>query len=439
MKLHYYLHNSKAKTETSVWGLVSYQGRQYKLQTGIKTDPAWWNKKSQCAASGFQYTGGELVNMRLNEHRRRVEALFREYLIRKEIPSRQEVRGALADAFTATQAGEQPLFIDYFVQHYQHAGYKPETLKKYKTAEGWLRRYEKTFRQRLTFSDIGMKFYTRFRDWVLSGSYEQGGQRRYYSLNYLGSLVKCIKVVMREHGPGGITPLHNNTEYNNSRFKVESEAADTIYLSVPELMKIHHYTATPDNINPVCTDARTENRGRKAEAINAAKNRFLIGCFTALRVSDFNRLDEVNIQESYIRIKPQKGTRKNDDVVIPIHPVVHEILASGYDLHARISEQKINRHIKEVCRLVGITAPVSVSRTEGGRLVTRTLPKSDLVGTHTARRSGATNMYLAGVPSISIMKITGHKTERSFMKYIRITAEENAALLSKHPFFNNIF
>ena len=38
--------------------------------------------------------------------------------------------------------------------------------------------------------------------------------------------------------------------------------------------------------------------------------------------------------------------------------------------------------------------------------------KCDLVKTHTARCSGATNMYLAGILTIAIMKITGHKTEK---------------------------
>jgi len=40
------------------------------------------------------------------------------------------------------------------------------------------------------------------------------------------------------------------------------------------------------------------------------------------------------------------------------------------------------------------------------------------------------------VPTISIMKITGHRTEKSFMKYIRISQEENANKLTHHPFFN---
>jgi hypothetical protein len=42
------------------------------------------------------------------------------------------------------------------------------------------------------------------------------------------------------------------------------------------------------------------------------------------------------------------------------------------------------------------------------------------------------------LPPISIMKITGHKTESSFMKYIKISEKENAIQLKGHEFFNQI-
>jgi hypothetical protein len=51
------------------------------------------------------------------------------------------------------------------------------------------------------------------------------------------------------------------------------------------------------------------------------------------------------------------------------------------------------------------------------------------------KRSFATNAFKSGVPSLSIMQITGHTTEKNFLKYIRITKEENANLIAKHTFF----
>ncbi|WP_205462009.1 hypothetical protein, partial [Mangrovibacterium lignilyticum] len=60
------------------------------------------------------------------------------------------------------------------------------------------------------------------------------------------------------------------------------------------------------NISEVIKTPNVELRMRAVKAMTIAKNKFLIGAFTALRVSDFNRLNEVNIQEKFIRIKPKK-------------------------------------------------------------------------------------------------------------------------------------
>lgn len=62
-------------------------------------------------------------------------------------------------------------------------------------------------------------------------------------------------------------------------------------------------------------------------------------------------------------------------------------------------EQKVNHLIKEIAREAGITEKVEVSYIENGEKKSRQVEKCDLVKTHTARRSGATNMYLAGIPT----------------------------------------
>lgn len=46
-------------------------------------------------------------------------------------------------------------------------------------------------------------------------------------------------------------------------------------------------------------------------------------------------------------------------------------------------------------------------------------------------------MFKSKISTLAIMKITGHKTESSFMKYICITEEENADILETHNYFLN--
>jgi hypothetical protein len=38
-------------------------------------------------------------------------------------------------------------------------------------------------------------------------------------------------------------------------------------------------------------------------------------------------------------------------------------------------------------------------------------------------------MFLAGVPPITIMRITGHRTERAFLTYIKVTPDEHAKIM----------
>jgi hypothetical protein len=52
---------------------------------------------------------------------------------------------------------------------------------------------------------------------------------------------------------------------------------------------------------------------------------------------------------------------------------------------------------------------------------TDTKPKYEFISSHTARRSAATNMYLTGrMKTYEIMSLTGHTTEKSFFRYIRV-------------------
>jgi integrase len=78
---------------------------------------------------------------------------------------------------------------------------------------------------------------------------------------------------------------------------------------------------------------------------------------------------------------------------------------------------------------------VKTTRTTGGQKTTTIEPKWKLVTSHCARRSFATNAYLAGIPTLAIMAITGHQTEKVFLKYVRVSKEEHAKKSNQHEFF----
>lgn len=55
------------------------------------------------------------------------------------------------------------------------------------------------------------------------------------------------------------------------------------------------------------------------------------------------------------------------------------------------------------------------------------VPRYDCVSSHTARRTGITNMYLSQKYTIlQMMHVSGHKTQKPFMDYIKLSSEEIA-------------
>jgi integrase len=96
-----------------------------------------------------------------------------------------------------------------------------------------------------------------------------------------------------------------------------------------------------------------------------------------------------------------------------------------------ITNQKFNEYIKEACKAAKIDSLESFTRTVGGKLITETLPKFELVSSHTCRRSFCTNMYLRGLDTLMIRSISGHKTEKSFLKYIKVSQQQHAEMMAK--------
>jgi hypothetical protein len=88
---------------------------------------------------------------------------------------------------------------------------------------------------------------------------------------------------------------------------------------------------------------------------------------------------------------------------------VKEILKKYNGIPPVISGQKLNQYLKELCKKAGFTQQVKdtlegINKPEGAG---EHCAKYELVTTHTARRSCATNLYLAGFDLYFIQGILG--------------------------------
>lgn len=413
---------------SAIYIRVSVRGALYRRSTELIIETKFWNAKTQLPREVRGFTATRAITARLKAMREVAENLELEVKTAPTLPTADEFWKRFFLRLDGVAKVKMP-FVEYMKMYAERrlAANGVNTAKQYKTAAKHLTAYETEKRCTLQFADINLRFYERFRDFMLG---------RGYSLNLLGTIVKSIKVAYRD--ARDVDGLHDLHETEKRGFSSANYAAKTIYLSLDELQRIADLEITPELIAEHFPESVRENvsaeanLAKKAAALEVVRNKFLLGAYTALRVSDFNHLRDVHIDGEYFRITTQKTGAQ---VVIPIHPIIRRIIASGFDISTPVSDQKINQHIKEVARMAGITQLVEGTKYIQHRAVVGFFPKCDLITTHTARRSAATNMYKAGIPSISIMRITGHTTEKSFMKYIKITAEENAELMAKNAFF----
>ena len=414
---------NKAAANSYIQIAVRFRGQLYKKSTGETIPVKYWNAKKHRCSITRDFPQGLDINDVLNKMEaagNEAVSFFRDYYGAPAVAAFWEK----FDSIYYKGSNEKVYFIDYLNVYIEKIRdiRNESTVKKYITAANKLKEYERHTRRHLSVSDINIDFYNRFQAWL----YNQG-----FSANYFGSIIKNIKHVIREANYEGLCDLKGIEHHD---FITINEKADSIYLDEDELRRIYELEITPESVRAFFgdeLDARAETAKRKAVSMRIVRDRFIIGAFTGLRVSDYGRLSAANLTGNTIRIKTAKtGT----NVVIPIHPYVRAILPLT-DLNKTVSDQKINKHIKEIARMAGIDEEVTINRNIGGRNVQETHKKYELVCSHTARRSFATNAYKAGVPTIAIMKITGHTKESTFLRYIKVSAEENAAILAEHPFF----
>ncbi len=296
----------------------------------------------------------------------------------------------------------------------------PSTVKTYKSAYNLIKSFNDEV-YKLNYDKITTDFY---EDFILF-LYEKN-----YSNNYIGAQIKTLKTIMNTSYEDN---LHKNLDFKKRAFKKPKEEVFNISLNPDELNEI--YNADTEKFIPT---KKTILQGVTKSTLNLAKDIFLIGANTGLRVSDLNQLNENNIviieNKECLRIKTQKT---DTPVTIPINPIVKSIFKK-YDNKPprRLNAQSMNYALKELGKLAELNKPITQEITKGGKKIIKDIPQHDLITNHTARRSFCTNAYKSGMDVIDIMAISTHKSFKSFMNYIKITEDERAIKIGNHKFFN---
>lgn len=272
-------------------------------------------------------------------------------------------------------------------------GLSKSRLNAYNSLKLIFTEYQKT--NSFKVKEVNVKFANDFLKWLL--------HTKKYSKAYAIKKIEDLKTVCNNAETEGIKTHPQLKKISNGKPKNES----VIYLTPLELDKI----ANSDKI--------------KTDALQNARKWLLLGCNIGQRGGDLLNINETNFvtRNGYEVIElTQQKTGKN--VTIPVLETTKEILKTG--LPYKISIQKLNEYVKDVCELAEINEMTKggiVEVTEKGkgnkqkRKVYGSFPKHELITSHVCRRSFATNNY-GVLPTPLIMQITAHGTEKMFLNYI---------------------
>lgn len=275
------------------------------------------------------------------------------------------------------------------------------SLNNYRSVLKHLKAFESKAKYKIAFDTITLDFFYRYTTFLKD--------KLNLAPNTIAKDISILKVFMAEAVDLGHT---TNLQFKHKKFSFSEIETDNVYLTERELIDLYRFDLSGN---------------KKLERV---RDLFIFGSWVGLRFSDFSNIKPENIVsidgDHFIKLITKKT---KELVIIPCNPVVMDIFSRYQDspnkLPQKLSNQKFNDYIKEVCRVAGLS--------EKGRL--STAPDLELwrsVSSHTARRSFATNYYLQGFPTLDLMKITGHKTERAFLKYIRVSKLDTAKRLSQH-------
>lgn len=322
------------------------------------------------------------------------------------------------------------LFLENFLEGIKNGrikngaeNYTLNTCKVWSNFLGILKRFIQIYP--FTWKDINKALADRFVSFM-----EKNG----YMVTSINKYIICFKAMIQNAMD---QELHNNLialrAFSKKKIQ-ETDKAKEIYLTKAELQALYEMPL----------------EGLK----DKVRDVFLVGCYTCQRFSDYARLEKENFTTTakgtkVVRIVQEKT---GNDVVIPIlnDNLLHIAEKYGYDI-PKVNDVILNRYIKQILKELSSTVP-SLARKERTLLTMKERekekqglvsferdnkenvikPRYELVSSHTARRSGITNLYLSGnFDTYQMMSISGHKDEKTFYEYIKLSSDEVADSIAK--------
>jgi site-specific recombinase XerD len=405
MNLKFILHSKKnTQGEHPIYLRITANSKKTHVKTKLKIVEKYWNKEKGKAKATNAFPDAQSINNQLSYIERKVVDCQSKYWAEHyENPELKELKTrAEFELFGGTNPENKLDLLSYYNDYIIGLPNKLND-KGRPFSQGYINSHKQTLLKVATlckekklsveFDNIDIQFNDAFIKYLNTFQ---------YTTNYIGKQIKNIKTVLNHATLRGY-----NTSLKFKQFKELTEDTVKVVLSEKELDELYQLDLS--------------NKPK----LDVVRDIFLVGCWTGLRYSDLSSFSKkAKINGNVISIKAQKT---QEYVSVPLHQVTKSILEKHSYSLPKLSEPKFNLRIKKLGALIpSLTEGIEFEITKGGKLINISKPRYEMMQSHSARRSFATNMFLRKVPTETIMAITGHKKASTFYKYIQLPPNHHA-------------
>jgi integrase len=391
------LDNPRSIDKTMLFYSVTYGKTRFRIKSGKKVLPKFWNKKNQAVRTTASNAGD--LNAIIKKHKAEIESVCNRLIFEEKPIVKEDVYNRLK--FTQKANKSKFSFFDYYEEWMRISQLRVSlnTLKGYKTTFNHLKAFDLKTNFDISFENINESFIHLFGKYILQ-------DLKSYN-NNLWKNVKNLKAFMKWAHEKGFS---NNEYYLRIKIKQETDK-DIVALSLEQLKEIENL--------------------KLDDRLDKVRDLFLIECYCGLRFSDIQNLKKENIKDGKINVLVKKTKQR---LIIPAQKkliiIFDKYFLMGKDL-PKITNQKMNDYLKEIGELAELDEEFEFVKYRGNERVAKTVKKYERLTTHTARHTFITLSLLLGLDHETIMKVVGHQKYNTLKKYIHYNEAHVASQMSK--------
>jgi len=300
-------------------------------------------------------------------------------------------------------------YMDKYIQDHE-ATREPGSLTVYKSVKNHLKAYEVATGHRVTFETIDYKFFNKLNDFLIKRTKTDKAGIVSPMLNNT-TIAKALSTLKTFLGYARREGIKVNDSYRD--YTIKKEKLEVIALEQGEFDAIMNLDLSANKRLDKCRDL------------------FIFSCVTGFRYSDVAQLRREHIDNNIITLTVKKT---KTELTVPLNSVSASII-NKYKDQVRplpmVSNQGLNRSIKDLCQLAGIDRPIEIVRFSGKKRMVTVYPKFELCHFHTGRKTFVTLSLEKGMSAEEVMEISGHSDYRSFKRYVKVTEKRKKVVMVK--------